>query len=79
MAEAFLKKYASDYFDVYRAGFKPWPIHLYTIKVMRELGFDLSDQHTKSLSQYLGKMHFGIIITVCIKAEEACPTLPDKL
>ncbi len=75
MAEAFLRKYADDYFEVYSAGFKPRPIHPYTLMVMSELGYDLSNQHSKALSEYLGK-HFGIIITVCKKAEESCPTLP---
>ena len=28
------------------------------------------------LSQFLGKIHFGIIITVCAKAEAKCPTFP---
>jgi arsenate reductase len=76
MAEAFLRKYAGDHFEVYSAGFEPRSMHPYTIEVMRELGFDLSDQRPKALSQYLGKMHFGIVITVCIKAEEVCPTIP---
>jgi arsenate reductase len=44
---------------------------------MRELGYDLSDQHPKELKQYLGKIHFGIIITVCAKAEKTCPTIPE--
>ena len=76
MAEAFLRKYAGDHFEVYSAGFEPRPMHPYTIQVMRELGYDLSGQHPKDLSQYLGKVHFGIVITVCAKAEEQCPTIP---
>ena len=76
MAEAFLRKYAGDHFDVYSAGFEPRPVHPYTVKVMRELGYDLSDQHPKELKQYLGKVHFGIVITVCAKAEQTCPTIP---
>ncbi|MGD0203801.1 MAG: arsenate reductase ArsC [Candidatus Bathyarchaeia archaeon] len=76
MAEAFLRKYAGNYFEVYSAGFEPQPIHPYTIKVMRELGYDLSDQYPKDLTQYLGKIHFGIVITVCPKAEKTCPTIP---
>jgi arsenate reductase len=43
---------------------------------MEEKGYDLSDQYSKELSQYLGRVHFGIIITVCAKAEEMCPTMP---
>jgi arsenate reductase len=76
MAEAFLRKYAGDHFDVYSAGFNPQPIHPYTVLVMKELGYDLSSQHPKDLKQYLGTMHFGIVITVCAKAEKDCPTLP---
>ncbi len=76
MAEAFLRKYAGDHFEVYSAGFNPQPIHPYTVKVMQEIGFDLSGQYSKALNQYLGKIHFGIVITVCVKAEEVCPTIP---
>jgi len=77
MAEAFLRKYADDHFEVYSAGFDPRPIHPYIIRVMKEIGYDLKDQHPKDLSQYLGKVHFGIVITVCEKAEAQCPTIPD--
>jgi protein-tyrosine-phosphatase len=35
MAEAFLRKYAGDYFDVYSAGFEPEPIHPYA-----DLGYE---------------------------------------
>lgn len=75
MAEAFLRKYAGDQFEVYSAGFEPQPIHPYVRKVMKELGYDLSGQSPKELHQYLGKVHFGIVITVCPKAEERCPTI----
>ena len=77
MAEAFLRKYAGEYFEVYSAGFNPQPIHPYTIKVMEELGYDLSGQHSKNLWDYVGKVHFGIVITLCQKTEEDCPTIPD--
>ncbi len=76
MAEAFLKKYAGDNFDVYSAGFDPKPIHPYTIKVMQEIGYDLSKQQPKELWQLIQKEYFGIAITVCKKSEEDCPTIP---
>jgi arsenate reductase len=75
MAEAFLRKYAGDHFEVYSAGFDPRPIHPLTFKVMKELGYDLHSQQSKNLKKYLGKIHFEIVITVCVKAEEKCPTL----
>ena len=76
MAEAFLREFAGDKFDVYSAGLEAKGIHRYTRQVMEEIGFDISDQYSKSLSKYLGKKHFGIIITVCEKAEEECPVFP---
>ncbi|OGD52804.1 protein tyrosine phosphatase [Candidatus Bathyarchaeota archaeon RBG_13_38_9] len=76
MAEAFLRKYAGNKFEVYSAGFEPKEINPFTIKVMEELGYDLSNQRSKSIDEYLGKMHFGIIVTVCDKAEKVCPTIP---
>ena len=76
MAEAFLRYYAGNHFEVFSAGFDPKGIHPYTFKVMEELGYTLKGHTSKNLSQYLGKIHFGIIITVCAKAEKSCPTFP---
>ena len=77
MAEAFLRKYGGNDFDVYSAGFNPQPIHPYTIKVMQEIGYDLSKQQPKDLWQLTKNQYFGIAITVCKKGEEEnCPTTP---
>ncbi|HVP17214.1 MAG TPA: arsenate reductase ArsC [candidate division Zixibacteria bacterium] len=76
MAEALLRKYAGEHFEVYSAGFDPQPINPLTVKVMNEIGLDLSSQYSKGLKQFLGKTHFGIVITVCADAEEKCPTMP---
>jgi arsenate reductase (thioredoxin) len=76
MAEAFLRKYAGSYFEVYSAGFEPKEINPYAIKVMEEIGYDLAGHYPKKLEEFLGRIHFGIIITVCQKAEQTCPTLP---
>jgi Protein-tyrosine-phosphatase len=76
MAEAFLRKYAGDQFEVYSAGLTPKPINPLTIKVMEEIGFDMSSQYSKPLTIYLGKLHFGYLITVCSNAEDKCPIFP---
>jgi arsenate reductase len=76
MAEAFLRKYAGDQFEVYSAGLEPKPINPLTIKVMEEIGFDMSGQYSKPLTLYLGKIHFGYLITVCSDAEKECPIFP---
>ncbi len=74
MAEAFLRKYAGSHFEVHSAGLKPSIINPYTERVMREAGIDLCGQYSKSVKEYLGKMSFTYLITVCAQAEASCPT-----
>jgi arsenate reductase len=75
MAEAFLRRYAGGYFEVFSAGLEPKPIHPLTMRAMREVGLDISGQRSKSLNEYLGKLLFEYLITVCDDAEKNCPTL----
>jgi len=72
MAEAFLKKYAGNRFDVHSAGLDPVGIHPFTVKVMKEIGVNLAEHRSKVVSTYLGKKHFAYLITVCAKAEKRC-------
>ena len=76
MAEAFLREYAGDAFEVYSAGFELASIHPYVYEVMEEVGLDLEGQRSKGLDEYFNKLYFGIVITVCEKAEKRCPTFP---
>jgi len=73
MAEAFLRKYGAEAFEVYSAGIQPEGINPLTVKVMKEIGMNLADQHSKRVGEYMGKMHFGYLITVCDDAERNCP------
>lgn len=74
MAEAFLRSYGGDKFDVHSAGLDPLEINPFTIKVMEEIGISLEGHRAKLLSTYMGKKHFAYLITVCAKAEERCPS-----
>jgi arsenate reductase len=76
MAEAFLRHEAGDRFEVYSAGLRPGEIHRLTIRIMEEVGVDMCGHYSKSLHQFLGKVHFGYLITVCSNAEEECPIFP---
>jgi arsenate reductase len=76
MAEALLRHDAGDQFEVYSAGLEPSEINPLTYKVMEELGIDMQGQYAKPLTTYMGKVHFGYLITVCSKAEERCPIFP---
>lgn len=76
MAEAYLRLYAGDRFEVFSAGLEPGVVNPYTIQVMEEVGVDMSAHRSKSLVEYMGKMHFSYLITVCSRAEEKCPLFP---
>jgi len=73
MAEAFTRKYAGDKFEVYSAGLEPKGINPFTIRVMEEIGISLDGQRSKSLNEYLAKVHFAHLFTVCGHAEANCP------
>jgi arsenate reductase len=74
MAEAFLRKYGGDQFEAHSAGLEPKGLNPFTVKVMEELGVDMSKHTSKGVREYLGKVHFHYLITVCDHAEQNCPT-----
>jgi arsenate reductase len=76
MAEAFLRSYAGDRFEVYSAGLEPKEIHPLAIKVMSEKNISMDGQYSKPLTLYMGKIHFSYLITVCANAEKKCPIFP---
>jgi arsenate reductase len=76
MAEAWLRHYAGDRFEVYSGGLDPKGINPYTIQVMEARGIDMSAHHSKGLKQFLGVKNFSFLITVCSNAEENCPIFP---
>jgi arsenate reductase len=78
MAEALLRYYAGDLFEVFSAGLEPKGINPLTIRVMEEIGIPLEGHYAKHVREYMGKVHFGYLITVCSDAERQCPaTFPD--
>jgi arsenate reductase len=76
IAEAFLREHGGDHFEAYSAGCAIGDeIHPYTVRVMEEVGIDIGDQYPKGMREYMGKLHFGYLITVCARAEKECPTV----
>jgi arsenate reductase len=75
MAEAFLKKWGGDRYDAYSAGTEPKGINPYTDRVMEEVGVHLSGQYSKHIKEYMGKIHFAYVITLCDEAERSCPAI----
>src|SRR5690242_10002691 len=66
MAEAFLKKYGGNRFNVESAGLEPGEkIHPLTNCVMAEAGIDMAGQHPKSLRPFLGRERVDLVVFVC--------------
>jgi arsenate reductase (thioredoxin) len=75
MAEAFLNKYGGGRFEAHSAGLEPAGLNPLTVKVMDEIGIDVSGQKSKGIDTYLGKTHFQYLVTVCDDADKNCPTV----
>lgn len=76
IAEALLRAYADEHFEVYSAGLEPKGFILPEVLIaMKERGLDMDGQTSKSVTEYLGRLHFAHVITVCGDAEENCPVV----
>jgi arsenate reductase len=76
MAEALLKKYGGNRFNVDSAGLEPGEeIHPLARQVMQEEGIDMTGHHPKSLHPFLGRVRVDLVVFVCAKAEQNCPFL----
>lgn len=78
MAEAFLKQYAGQRFEVDSAGFEPGVLNPVVVKVMKDVGIDISQNRTTSVFDLLkkGKV-YDFVITVCSEAQsDKCPVFP---
>ncbi len=80
MAEAFLKKYGEDRFEVESAGLEPGKLNPIVVEAMQEVGIDISQNKTKSVFDFYkqGKQ-YDYVITVCDESQSgACPVFPGK-
>lgn len=76
MAEGFCRKYWGDTFNVFSAGTKKHGLNVRAMKVMKEVGIDISTQFSKTVEE-LPDVTFDFVITVCDSAKETCPFFPD--
>jgi arsenate reductase len=77
IAEALLKRYGGDDFDVYSAGTEVSRVNPYAIRVLGEAGIDWSGAGSKSITEFLDQQ-FDYVITVCDRARATCPVFPGS-
>ena len=77
MAEGFLNALYGDRYEGSSAGIEPAQVNPYAIKVMAEIGIDISKHRSKSVEDFRGK-NFDYVVTVCDHAKEVCPFFPGE-
>lgn len=75
MAEGFMNALLGDHYEAWSAGTDPSVVNPLALKVMAEVGIDLSAHHSKGLEGFLDR-EWDYVVTVCDNANEACPLFP---
>jgi protein-tyrosine-phosphatase len=75
MAEALLRHLSHGQVEVYSAGSHPSQVHPLALQVLQERGISTEGLRSKSLDEFVGQS-FDIIVTVCDRVRESCPTFP---
>jgi arsenate reductase len=79
MAEGILRASAGEMIRIESAGSAPTDqVHPFAIKVMNEIGIDISEHRSKHFSEFLDTpVH--TVISVCGNADQACPMFPGMV
>jgi arsenate reductase (thioredoxin) len=81
MAEAFLNKYGEGKYLAESAGLEPGRLNPVVVKVMQEVGIDLSKKGTQGVFDLFRKgALYNAVVTVCDEASaEQCPIFPGRV
>lgn len=74
IAEGLLRKMYGDRFTVVSAGVATAGVNPYAIRVMAEIGIDISGQRSRNVKEFSGRS-FDYILFLCDHARHACPAL----
>lgn len=77
MAEGLLKHITQDRYEVHSAGTKPSIVRSEAIKVLKEIGMDISNNRSKSVEEF-AEQEIDYVLTVCDNSKENCPYFPAK-
>ena len=75
MAHGWLRHLGGERVVVKSAGTAPKGVHRVAIKVMAEVGIDISGHTSDHVDDYIDE-NFDLVVTVCDQAREACPVFP---
>lgn len=72
MAEGLINHYLGNRFEASSAGTEATRVNPLAIRVLAELGIDISGHRSKTMDEFAGKT-FDYVITLCGDANEKCP------
>lgn len=75
MAEGWAKAIKSDTIDAYSAGIETHGLNPNAVKVMAEVGIDITNQQSQNINEFT-EIDFDYVVTVCGHAHETCPIFP---
>ncbi|KHD06969.1 arsenate reductase [Candidatus Thiomargarita nelsonii] len=76
MAEAWLNHLCGEKFEAESAGLSPGTLNHLAVKVMQEVGIDISHKKTQAAADLVGK-NYAYVVTVCDESSaEQCPIFP---
>lgn len=78
MAEGWLRHFHGDRYDVYSAGIEAHGKNPSAVKVMQEVGIDISQQESQTLDE-LPLQNIDYVVSVCDHANENCPIFPATI
>lgn len=77
MAEGWARHLQGDRCEPYSAGIETHGLNPRAVKVMAEVGVDISGHRSKHVDE-LRDVEFDYVVTVCGHASEHCPLFPGK-
>jgi arsenate reductase (thioredoxin) len=75
IAEGLMNALYGKRYRAFSAGTEPSSLNPYAVRVMQEIGIDISDHRSKSVDDFL-KQDFDFVVTVSDHAKESCPFFP---
>jgi arsenate reductase len=78
MAEAWTRRLKGDLYEVYSAGIEAHGLNPSMVKVMAEVGIDVTGQTSDLVTSFFGT-GIEIVVSVCAHAEANCPIFPGKV
>ena len=78
MAEAWTRHLKGDLYEVYSAGIEAHGLNPNMLKVMAEVGIDVTGHTSDLVTQYFDT-GLDVVVSVCGHADENCPVFPGKV